>query len=108
VIVTFVAYILPFSAKDISNFICFDTVYPLVFLLNGLFFLYWAIHFKTDGLISFSAFDGYTFINKLYKLSSTDLKGRKDFTVMSYNVRLFNLFKWLDKEDVQGNLRIYK
>jgi hypothetical protein len=26
------------------------------------------------------------------------------FTVMSYNVRLFNLFKWLDKADVPGDI----
>jgi hypothetical protein len=97
VIVTFVAYILPFKQRYFL--FCLTLFIPLFFLLNGLFFLYWAIHLKTDGLISFSALMGITFINKLYKLSSTDLDERLCCNEL-YNVRLFNLFKWLDKEDV--------
>jgi endonuclease/exonuclease/phosphatase family metal-dependent hydrolase len=46
---------------------------------------------------------GITFINKFYKFSAKEFpEDDKDFVVMSYNVRLFNLFKWLDKEDVPG------
>jgi endonuclease/exonuclease/phosphatase family metal-dependent hydrolase len=105
VIVTFVAYILPFLAPKIFPILSVLTLFiPLFFLLNGLFFLYWAIHFKKQMVLSaLVLLMGITFINKLYKLSSTDPpKDEKDFTVMSYNVRLFNLFKWLDKEDVPG------
>ena len=44
---------------------------------------------------------GITFINKFYKFSSNDLpEEEKDFTVMSYNVRLFNLFDWLPNEHI--------
>jgi endonuclease/exonuclease/phosphatase family metal-dependent hydrolase len=44
---------------------------------------------------------GITFVNKYYKFSSIDLpKDTNDFTVMSYNVRLFNLFKWIKKDSV--------
>lgn len=46
---------------------------------------------------------GITFINKFYKFSAKVYpEDEKDFVVMSYNVRLFNLFKWIDKEDVPG------
>jgi endonuclease/exonuclease/phosphatase family metal-dependent hydrolase len=48
---------------------------------------------------------GITFINKFYKFSgNTYPKEEKDFVVMSYNVRLFNLFKWIDKNDVAGSI----
>jgi endonuclease/exonuclease/phosphatase family metal-dependent hydrolase len=44
---------------------------------------------------------GITFINKFYKFSSVDIpKSDNDFVVMSYNVRLLNLFKWIDNESV--------
>jgi endonuclease/exonuclease/phosphatase family metal-dependent hydrolase len=48
---------------------------------------------------------GITFINKFYKFSSKDFpESEKDFTVMSYNVRLFNVFKWLDRDDVPSEI----
>jgi len=42
---------------------------------------------------------GITFINKFYKFSAKDLpESENDFIVMSYNVRLFNLFDWISKD----------
>ena len=44
---------------------------------------------------------GITFINRFYKFTETNLqKEETDFTLMSYNVRLFNLYQWLPKDDV--------
>ena len=44
---------------------------------------------------------GITFINRFYKFSETNLPNdSSDFTLMSYNVRLFNLYEWLPKKDV--------
>jgi endonuclease/exonuclease/phosphatase family metal-dependent hydrolase len=105
VIVTFVAYLLPLLAPKIFPILSVLTLFmPLLFLLNGLFFLFWAIHFKKQMVLSgLVLLMGITFINKFYKLSSIDHpEDEEDFVVMSYNVRLFNLFQWLDKEDVPG------
>jgi endonuclease/exonuclease/phosphatase family metal-dependent hydrolase len=44
---------------------------------------------------------GITFISKFYKFSSTNLpKEEADFTLMSYNVRMFNLYDWLPARDI--------
>lgn len=44
---------------------------------------------------------GITFITKFYKFSESNLPATEnDFVVMSYNVRLFNLFDWLPSTDV--------
>ncbi|SDX54377.1 endonuclease/exonuclease/phosphatase family protein [Flavobacterium degerlachei] len=105
IIVTFVAYVLPFLAPKIFPILSVLTLFmPVFFLLNGLFFLYWAIQFKKRMFLSgLVLLMGITFINKFYKFSSKEYpEDDKDFVVMSYNVRLFNLFKWLDKEDVPG------
>jgi endonuclease/exonuclease/phosphatase family metal-dependent hydrolase len=107
IIVTFVAYVLPFLAPKIFPILSVLTLFmPLFFILNGLFFIYWAIQFKKRVILSgLVLLIGITFINKFYKFSSKEYpEDEKDFVVMSYNVRLLNLFKWLDKEDVPGNI----
>jgi hypothetical protein len=50
-----------------------------------------------------------TFINKFYKFSSVELpKVEQDFTIMSYNVRLLNVFKWIERDDVPGDILVYQ
>ncbi|MGA9637692.1 endonuclease/exonuclease/phosphatase family protein [Flavobacterium sp.] len=102
-IVTFIAYILPFLAPKMFPILSVLTLFmPAFFILNALFFMYWAIQFKKRMVLSgLVLLMGITFINKFYKFSAKEFpKDEKDFVVMSYNVRLLNLFKWLDKEDV--------
>jgi endonuclease/exonuclease/phosphatase family metal-dependent hydrolase len=107
IVVTFVAYLLPFLAPKIFPILSVLTLFmPLFFILNGMFFLYWGIHFKKRMILSgLVLLIGITFINKFYKFSAKEYPpDDKNFTVMSYNVRLFNLFKWLDKADVPGEI----
>lgn len=102
-IVTFIAYALPFLAPKTFPILSVLTLFmPLFFILNGLFFVYWAIQFKKRMIMSgLVLLMGITFINKFYKFSAKEFpEDEKDFTVMSYNVRLFNLFEWLDRDDV--------
>jgi len=51
---------------------------------------------------------GITFITKFYKYSKVELPETEgDFTVMSYNVRLFNLFNWIPNPKVTHNIRTF-
>jgi endonuclease/exonuclease/phosphatase family metal-dependent hydrolase len=51
---------------------------------------------------------GITFVNKFYKFSSHDIsKEESDILVMSYNVRLFNLFQWIERESVKEDIRTF-
>lgn len=107
IIVTFIAYVLPFLSPKIFPILSVLTlVMPLFFILNSLFFIYWFFQFKKRMILSgIVLLIGITFINKFYKFSgNTYPKEEKDFVVMSYNVRLFNLFKWIDKNDVAGSI----
>jgi endonuclease/exonuclease/phosphatase family metal-dependent hydrolase len=100
---TFIAYILPFLAPNIFPLLSVLTLFmPLFFILNGFFFIYWGIQFKKRMILSgLVLLLGITFINKFYKFSAKDFpEDERDFTVMSYNVRLFNVFKWLNRDDV--------
>ena len=100
---TFTAYIFPFlSPKVFPLFAVFTLFMPVFFVLNGLFFMYWGIQFKKRMILSgLVLLMGITFINKFYKFSQKNYpESPKDFKIMSYNVRLFNVFKWIDREDI--------
>ena len=102
-VLTFVAYVLPFLAPKLFPLLSVLTlILPLFLLGNALFFLYWLLQLKRQMILSgIVLLLGITFINKFYKFSSNELpKEEGDFVVMSYNVRLFNLFQWLPKATV--------
>ncbi|MBP6557499.1 MAG: endonuclease/exonuclease/phosphatase family protein [Flavobacterium sp.] len=102
-VLTFIAYVLPFLAPKLFPLLSVLTlILPLFLILNTLFFIYWLLQLKRQVILSgLVLLLGITFINKFYKFSSNDLpEEEKDFTVMSYNVRLFNLFDWLPNDGV--------
>ncbi|NHM00909.1 endonuclease/exonuclease/phosphatase family protein [Flavobacterium difficile] len=107
VIATLIAYLLPFLAPKWFPFLSVLTLFlPLFLVLNLLFFIYWLIQLKkyifVSGLVLLL---GITFINKFYNLQPTELpKATSDFTIMSYNVRLFNKFKWDQKANIPAQI----
>jgi endonuclease/exonuclease/phosphatase family metal-dependent hydrolase len=104
---TFVAYVLPFLAPKLFPLLSVFTLFmPLFFILNGLFFLYWGMQFRKRMILSgLVLLMGITFFNKFYKFGAKEYpEEEKDFKVMSYNVRLFNVFKWLDRDDVPNTI----
>jgi endonuclease/exonuclease/phosphatase family metal-dependent hydrolase len=109
-VLTFSIYVLPFLAPKSFPLLSVLTLFmPVFFVLNGLFFVYWAIQFKKRLILSgLVLLTGITFISKFYKFSATEyVKSDKDFSVMSYNVRLFNVFKWLDRDDIPSNIKAF-
>lgn len=106
-VLTFVAYILPFLAPKMFPLLSVLTlILPLFLIMNTLFFMYWLLQLKRQVILSgLVLLLGIAFINKFYKFSSHETeKEEKDFTVMSYNVRLFNLFDWLPQDNVGGTI----
>jgi len=106
-LLTFIAYVLPFLAPKLFPLLSVLTlILPLFLILNGLFFIYWLLQLKRQVILSgLVLLLGITFINKFYKFSSTvSDEEEKDFTVMSYNVRLFNIFDWIPNENVGDSI----
>ena len=102
-VLTFIAYVLPFLAPKLFPLLSVLTlILPLFLILNALFFCYWLLQLKRQVFLSgIVLLLGITFISKFYKFSSNALPvEERDFTVMSYNVRLFNLFDWIKSDDV--------
>lgn len=109
-ILTFLAYVLPFLAPKFFPFLSVLTlVLPLFLIVNGLFFIYWILQLKRQMILSGIVLVlGITFVNKFYKFSTTEqLREEKDFVVMSYNVRLFNLFQWIERESVKDEMKAF-
>jgi endonuclease/exonuclease/phosphatase family metal-dependent hydrolase len=109
-VLTFIAYILPFLAPKLFPFLSvFTLVMPLMLILNFLFFLYWLLQTKRQMLLSgLVLLLGITFISKCYKFSSKNLpEDKADFTLMSYNVRMFNLYEWLPDTDIPEKIKAF-
>lgn len=97
------AYLLPFFAPKLFPILSVLTLFlPLMLILNALFFAYWLIQMKRQMLLSaIVLLIGLPFINKFYRFTSKTVEPVEDeFTFMSYNVRLFNLFEWIPKQNV--------
>lgn len=108
VIFTILGYILPYLAPKLFPLLAvFTLILPTLLVINLLMIAYWAIQFKRLAFLSLVVFIiGYTFFTKFYKISGKVLPEEEgDFTVLSYNVRLFNLFKWIPDENVSENIK---
>jgi endonuclease/exonuclease/phosphatase family metal-dependent hydrolase len=104
---TILGYLLPFLAPKLFPFLSVLTLFlPVLLVLNFGFIVYWFIQFKRQILLSiFVLLLGITFVSKFYKLNNEPIDREKsDLKIMSYNVRLFNLYKWIDRENVSEKI----
>lgn len=109
-VLTFIAYILPFLAPKVFPFLSvFTLIMPLMLVFNFAFFLYWLFQVKREMLLSgIVLLLGITFISKFYKFSETVIdETSDDFSLMSYNVRMFNLFEWMPRNDVADSIMAF-
>ena len=102
------SFILPFlPPKTFSVLAVLDLGVSLLIILNVVFFLYWLIKLKRQFMLSFTVLIiGYFAFGSLYKFStSKNIKSAKNFKVMNYNVRLFNLFEWIPEKGVETKIK---
>lgn len=105
---TLIGYILPYLAPKLFPLLAvFTLILPALLVLNFICALYWAVQLKKQAVLSLTVFlIGYIFFPTFYKFSEKNLeKEENDFIVLSYNVRLFNLFKWIKNENVPENIK---
>ena len=110
VLLTLLGYLLPSMAPKLFPFLSVLTlILPTLLMLNLVFVVYWLVQLKRQVFLSIIVFlIGYTFFTKFYKFSATNEETiESDFTVLSYNVRLFNLFKWIPNENVPENIKLF-
>lgn len=109
-VLTVFSYVLPFISPKLSPILAvFTLVMPLMLVLNAFFFCYWMFQAKKQMLLSgLILLIGITFINKMFKFSAeTQPDEEGEFTLLSYNVRLFNLYEWLPDRDIPAKISAF-
>ena len=91
------AYILPYiPPKSFSLLSVLSLAVPVLIVMNILFLLYWLFNVKKQLLLSLVVLlIGLNYITSIYKFTgSKTVEDADNFSVINYNVRLFNLFEW--------------
>jgi endonuclease/exonuclease/phosphatase family metal-dependent hydrolase len=102
-----IAYILPYVPPKFSAFLSILNLgLPVFMLINLGFTIYWIFRLKLHFLLSaVLVIAGYSYVNKIYVLNKgSNPKEPGDLKVMSYNVRLFNEYKWIGGVDVPNEI----
>ncbi|CAL2083713.1 endonuclease/exonuclease/phosphatase family protein [Tenacibaculum sp. 190524A02b] len=102
------SYLLPYiSPKTIPALTVFSLFVPFLVLTNLGFLIYWLIKLHKNALLSaLILLIGWFVAPPLLKFSNKEVVLTNDLKVMSYNVRLFNHYKW--NEDVTTEQKIYE
>jgi endonuclease/exonuclease/phosphatase family metal-dependent hydrolase len=78
---------------------------PVLLIINGAFLIYWLIKLKKQVLLSLIIIAlGYDVITNMLVLGNRPKSGVESIELMSFNVRHFNIFKWLDKENISQKI----
>lgn len=102
-----IVYVLPYlPPKNFSILSVLSLAVPLLILLNILFFLYWLAKLKRQLLLSLIILlVGFNYITSIYKFTGAKtVEDASNFSVMNYNVRLFNLFDWLPSKTIETDI----
>lgn len=92
------AYILPYVEPKRFAFVSvLSLTVPFLIIVNLLFVIYWLLKVKKQMLLSLIVLlIGFQHVASLYNFSaSKQVDDANNIVVMNYNVRLFNVFKWI-------------
>lgn len=74
---------------------------PLLLLANIFFVLFWAIRLKWQFLLSFIILlAGYNYLAGWIQFSEKNFETDNSLSIMSYNVRMFNAYNWVDDKEI--------
>mgnify|MGYP001336930238 CR=1 FL=1 len=92
-----ISYISPYTNPNIFSPISFiGLLFPLLFILNFLFLIYWITCFKKQiwpNIIILLI--GAQYINNFVNITPTKENGINSIKIVSYNVRIFNKYDWI-------------
>jgi endonuclease/exonuclease/phosphatase family metal-dependent hydrolase len=105
-----VAYILPFVPPKFSAFLSILNLgLPVFMLINLGFAVYWILRLKLHFIFSaLLVLSGYSYISKIIVLNDNSEETTENvLKVMSYNVRLFNEYDWIEEENVAEKISTF-
>lgn len=105
-----ISYLSPYISPENFWFLAFfGLAYPVLLLINLLFVIYWFITWKRYIFLSlFAIFAGWIHLKTLVQinLSGTpvDTADTSAIKVLSYNVRLFDLYNWSHNKETRDKI----
>jgi len=101
-----ISYLGYFISPNTYSFFSFlSLVIPFLIIINILFAIYWMLKFKKQFLVSsIILLIGFQYIANFFNFSEKKVLLTKDVKIMSYNVRMFNLYNWIDEENVDQKI----
>ncbi|CAM1344094.1 endonuclease/exonuclease/phosphatase family protein [Tenacibaculum amylolyticum] len=96
------SYFLSFvSPKTVPVFSVASLAVPFLIFVNFAFLLYWVIKLKKYFILSgIVLLIGWLFFPPLLKFTKKNIALNSDVKIMSYNVRMFNVYKWTEEEGI--------
>ncbi len=102
------SYLLPYiSPNTFPLFSILSLAVPILIVLNFVFVLYWVFKLKRQFLLSIIVLlIGFNTVQSFIRISEKKVLLTNDLKIMSYNVRLFNLYNWKpeSKETIKKNI----
>jgi len=101
------SYLLPYAEpKKFALLSVLSLGVPFLIIVNILCLLFWLLKVKRQLLLSlFVLLIGFKYVGSLYKFSSSkNIDEAANIAIMNYNVRLFNLYDWIDEDGVQTKI----
>lgn len=100
------SYLLPFvSPKNIPSFAILSLLVPILTIINVLFAIYWLLKLKKHFFLSALVLTIGWFVSKpLYKIAGKNSSLNDDVKIMSYNVRMFNHWKWIEDDSISRKI----
>jgi endonuclease/exonuclease/phosphatase family metal-dependent hydrolase len=103
-----ISYLAPYISPENFWFIAFfGLAYPVLFIINIGFVIYWTLLFKKTAFYSliilisgWSQIRSYAQINPI----PAPVHSKNGFKIMSYNVKLFDLYNWSHNIETRGKM----
>lgn len=81
---------------------------PILLIINLCAVIYWVVKLKKQFILSFLVLAiGYNHIHALIKFKEKKVFLNDDVKIMSYNVRLFNKFKWTKQTEIDQKVESF-
>lgn len=100
------SYLVPYiSPENYPTIGVLSILVPILILSNFLFALYWLISLRKQCILSISILVlGWFVSTPFYKISSKDDTTLNSLSIMSYNVRMFNHWNWIDDQQIPSKI----
>ena len=101
------SYLIPkIKPSILSSLSLISLLIPIIFVVNMLFVVYWIVKLKRQFLLSFIILLlGLNYVKSFINFSNnSEYVGGEKISIMSYNVRMFNIYSWIKKTRVKDSI----